>query len=196
MITIGTFGNYKFFNLLKVCNFIQQLETSTKPVMKWIQHSQMKKFEEVAKGRFSVIYKATWLDNETFKAVAVKRFSNSQHFSKYFLNEVILCSVFFFHFIFTKLNWHELHRLRNQLETHCDCRKFYHVIRCYGITKDPKTNDYMLVMKYADGGSLYDYLQKNFINLTWEKKVVDPSANFGWVNYVFFFYMVFNISNI
>ncbi|POG66404.1 kinase-like domain-containing protein [Rhizophagus irregularis DAOM 181602=DAOM 197198] len=29
----------------------------------------------------------------------------------------------------------------------------------------------MLVMDYANGGNLHDYLQKNFINITWKKKI-------------------------
>ena len=42
-------------------------------------------------------------------------------------------------------------------------------MRCYGITKDPETNDFMLVMNYASGGDLYNHLQKNFKKLTWDK---------------------------
>jgi hypothetical protein len=29
----------------------------------------------------------------------------------------------------------------------------------------------MLVMKYADGGNLHHYLQKNFDNVTWDEKL-------------------------
>jgi hypothetical protein len=29
----------------------------------------------------------------------------------------------------------------------------------------------MLVMKYANGGNLHDYLQNNFANITWEMKL-------------------------
>jgi len=42
-------------------------------------------------------------------------------------------------------------------------------MRCYGVTKDPETNDFMLVMSYASGGNLYDYFQENFTSLTWNK---------------------------
>ena len=34
------------------------------------------------------------------------------------------------------------------------------------ITKDPETSDFMLVIKYASGGDLYNYLQENFTALT------------------------------
>lgn len=29
----------------------------------------------------------------------------------------------------------------------------------------------MLVMEYANGGDLNNYLQKNFVNITWEMKL-------------------------
>jgi hypothetical protein len=29
----------------------------------------------------------------------------------------------------------------------------------------------MLIMKYASGGNLHDYLQKNFKNITWNEKL-------------------------
>ena len=46
----------------------------------------------------------------------------------------------------------------------------YHanIIRFYGISK---LNDkYLLVMEYADGGSLQSYLKKNFNKLEWSDK--------------------------
>ena len=35
-------------------------------------------------------------------------------------------------------------------------------IRFYGITKDPETNNFVMVMEYAKDGSLRQYLNKNF----------------------------------
>ncbi|GES84222.1 kinase-like domain-containing protein [Rhizophagus clarus] len=45
------------------------------------------------------------------------------------------------------------------------------VIDCRGITQDPVTKDYMIIMTYANSGILHDCLQKKFINITWIKKV-------------------------
>ncbi|CAB5346197.1 unnamed protein product [Rhizophagus irregularis] len=47
------------------------------------------------------------------------------------------------------------------------------VIRFYGVTtssKDDQRKEYMLVMEYADNGTLRKYLQENFRNLTWNDK--------------------------
>ena len=45
------------------------------------------------------------------------------------------------------------------------------VIACFGITKDPNENDYLLVFDYADNGDLHNYLSKNFKEITWENKI-------------------------
>src|SRR5947209_10198268 len=44
------------------------------------------------------------------------------------------------------------------------------IIRCYGITKDPETNNFMMVMTYAENGSLRQNLNKNFNSMDWENK--------------------------
>ncbi|PKC54891.1 kinase-like protein [Rhizophagus irregularis] len=75
--------------------------------------------------------------------VAVKKLRDSQNISKHFLNEL-----------------RSLYQCKN-----------YWVIDCYGITQDPITKEYMLILPYAEGGNLHDYLQKNFINLRWDGKL-------------------------
>ena len=45
------------------------------------------------------------------------------------------------------------------------------VVRCYGITKDPETNNFMMVMQYACYGSLRQHLNNNFNSLNWESKL-------------------------
>ncbi|UZO14625.1 uncharacterized protein OCT59_006078 [Rhizophagus irregularis] len=109
----------------------------------WISFSQFTDVEEIAKGGYGIIYKATWSSkNET---VILKRFENSKNIGKYFLNELKSCQ---------------------------HCFKFYgsYIIETYGVTKDPESEDYILVMKYAPNGDLHKYLQKNFTNLTWNNK--------------------------
>ena len=46
----------------------------------------------------------------------------------------------------------------------------YHgnIIKFYGISKlETDSNKYLLVMEYADGGSLQSYLKENFNKLEW-----------------------------
>ena len=45
------------------------------------------------------------------------------------------------------------------------------VVTCYGITQDPKTNDFMIVMDYAKDGNLRQYLNNSFNSMNWGKKL-------------------------
>ncbi|RGB23676.1 kinase-like domain-containing protein [Rhizophagus diaphanus] len=123
--------------------------------MEWIPYTQFTNIKEIARGGFGIIYQATWLDGSINKLsnvrrrrdheiVILKRFINSHNINKYFLNE---------------------------LKSNQYCYQInHHIIRTYGFTKDPKLNDYILVMQYAPGGDLHNYLQKNFTEITWNKQ--------------------------
>ncbi|RIA82118.1 kinase-like domain-containing protein [Glomus cerebriforme] len=45
------------------------------------------------------------------------------------------------------------------------------VLPCYGISQDPQTNNYILVMQYASEGNLRNYLSTSFARFDWWKKV-------------------------
>jgi serine/threonine protein kinase len=45
------------------------------------------------------------------------------------------------------------------------------VTRCYGITKDPKTDDFMMVMNYVKNGSLRQHLNNSFNSIKWKVKL-------------------------
>ena len=42
------------------------------------------------------------------------------------------------------------------------------VLDIYGISQDPNTKEYILVVRYANNGSLIDYLTKEFKYLRWK----------------------------
>ncbi len=46
------------------------------------------------------------------------------------------------------------------------------VVSCYGITQDPKTNGFMMVMYYAENGSLRQSLNNRFNSMDWNEKLV------------------------
>ncbi|GBB87617.1 hypothetical protein RclHR1_14090009 [Rhizophagus clarus] len=103
--------------------------THSKRSMEWIPYSQFTNVAEIAKGGFGTIYRATRIQ----KNVILKKFKNSKDTSKYFLNE---------------------------LKSNQNCYKIkHHIIRTHGITKDPKSGDYILVMQYASGGDLHNCLE-------------------------------------
>ncbi|CAB4429316.1 unnamed protein product [Rhizophagus irregularis] len=115
---------------------------STKPKIKWVSYSQINILKKIAEGGFGIIYKAL-INGDV---VVIKKILNSQEPNKYFLNE--LKSLY-----------------------QCYDSKFECIIKCHGITKDPITKELMFIMKYANGGDLHNYLQKNFAEITWKKKL-------------------------
>ena len=49
------------------------------------------------------------------------------------------------------------------------------IVRCYGITKDPETENFMMVMEYAQYGSLRQHLNNSFNSLDWRNKLYNLS---------------------
>src|SRR5436190_18655961 len=45
------------------------------------------------------------------------------------------------------------------------------IVRCYGIAKDPETSNFMMVMNYAQNGSLRKHLNNSFNSLRWNNKL-------------------------
>src|SRR5947209_1539846 len=45
------------------------------------------------------------------------------------------------------------------------------LIRCYGVTQEPITQNYALVLPFMENGSLRSYLNQNFNSITWNKKL-------------------------
>ncbi|SRR2546423_2938967 len=45
------------------------------------------------------------------------------------------------------------------------------VVQCYGMTKEPETNNFIMVMHYAPNGSLRQNLNNNFNKLSWIDKL-------------------------
>ncbi|UZO02656.1 uncharacterized protein OCT59_021135 [Rhizophagus irregularis] len=98
--------------------------------------------EGIGTGGFGKVYRANWKDSHNI--YALKSLKNSE--AKKFVDELK---------IQRKVNVHD------------------NIIRFYGITRvdqNYSSKIYMLVMEYADGGTLREYLRKNSGNLTWNDK--------------------------
>src|SRR5438034_5555490 len=53
------------------------------------------------------------------------------------------------------------------------------IVRFYGISQDPETKNYVMVLEYAENGSLRNYLDTNYDKLRWNTKFnnLRPIAN-------------------
>ena len=48
-----------------------------------------------------------------------------------------------------------------------------YITRFYGISQDPETKNYIMVLDYAEHGSLRNYLDTNYGILSWDTKFGD-----------------------
>ncbi|RHZ87152.1 hypothetical protein Glove_40g27 [Diversispora epigaea] len=124
-------------------------------VIEWIPYDRFKDVKQIGKGGFGTIHYARWIDgfieawdieNQQWKRhedeeVALKKFDNFVNF-----NDVL-----------------------NEMAIHLNTNG-NGSIRFYGITQDPETHSYMMVLKYASG-NLREYLKNNFNNINWYQKL-------------------------
>ena len=45
------------------------------------------------------------------------------------------------------------------------------LIDCCGVTQEPNTHNYALVLQFMENGSLRSYLNQNFNSITWNQKL-------------------------
>ncbi|GBB99294.1 hypothetical protein RclHR1_34760001, partial [Rhizophagus clarus] len=121
----------------------------------WIPYDQFNNIEEIGKGGFSTVYSAIWKDGlleydssqgwnrKSNTKVALKCIHNSQNHLDKFINEVK---------VYPK-------------------QKIKNILKIYGISQNPITKDYIMVLEYAVGGSFNSYLEKNCENLNWASRI-------------------------
>ncbi|RHZ56612.1 hypothetical protein Glove_399g13 [Diversispora epigaea] len=116
----------------------------------------MDKLENVtylAKGGFSTVHKANWLDGFIkFSDQVVWHRNGKQSICLKSLDNLTNENDF-------------LQEIKNQLKF-----RGKNSVAIYGITKNPTENEYMIVMNYAEYGSLRKLLNNKFEELTWGKK--------------------------
>ncbi|RHZ58653.1 hypothetical protein Glove_372g27 [Diversispora epigaea] len=144
----------------KIDKFIQDAQLNAdyfSDVIEWIPYDQFKDVKQIGKGGFGTIHYAMWINesinkwdtkNQKWKRndnreVALKKFDNFVNF-----DDVL-----------------------NEMEIHFKTYECDSSIQIYGITQDPETHSYMMVLEYAKDGNLREYLKINFNNINWLQKL-------------------------
>lgn len=134
----------------EIDKFIQesQLQASSySKVLWWMPYEKFTDIEYLAEGGFSKVYKATYKGKYELRVV-LKVLKDSQNITDDFLREI---------------NY-------NKLIDSSNSRKFSYIVRCYGISQDPETNNYIMVMDYIKGNNMREFLQNNHEKLDfWDK---------------------------
>ncbi|GET60319.1 kinase-like domain-containing protein [Rhizophagus irregularis DAOM 181602=DAOM 197198] len=144
-----TSGNEEIDNFIQITQLkIDNLEDT---IVEWIPYDQFDNIKEIGKGEFATVYLAKWKDGPLlyqyeripYKEVALKCLHNSQNITNEFLNEVNAYSI----------------GINNN------------ILRIYGISQNPDTNNYIIVLEYANGGNLNNYNNNIIRNYNWISKL-------------------------
>ncbi|CAB4430745.1 unnamed protein product [Rhizophagus irregularis] len=120
--------------------------------LEWIPFEKFQNVTYITRGGFGKIYSAEWPEGNIYRwdienqkwhrftsvGVALKSLDNSSDISTDFLNEI-----------------------KSYLQIYIQ-----YVVYCYGMTQDPNTKDYMMVLHYCKNGNLRNYyFNSNDINM-------------------------------
>ncbi|CAG8786706.1 19436_t:CDS:2, partial [Cetraspora pellucida] len=127
--------------------------------LEWIDYSRFTNVTIIGGGGYGTIHKAYYLDGDIRRwdhkkhcwerypgfSVALKVLHNSQTISVEFMNEL-----------------KAMHK--------CTAGKLTNIVAIYGITQNPYTKEFMMVMEYMNKGNMRDYLRSNS-NLNWSRRL-------------------------
>ncbi|CAB5385422.1 unnamed protein product [Rhizophagus irregularis] len=144
----------------KIDDLIQEMQLKidnySDIVFEWIPYNQFNNIKEVGKGGFAIVYSANWkngpleydADEKIYKRnpnriIALKYLYNSQNISDKFLNEVKKYSI----------------------------NKTSNILNIYGISQNPDTKEYIMVLQYAKEGNFNRWINKNYEYFNWRDKL-------------------------
>ncbi|CAJ0910618.1 19415_t:CDS:2 [Entrophospora sp. SA101] len=127
--------------------FLEEIKLNSKDndkTLKWIPYHEFSNLKEIGKGGFGIVYEAIWHDAPEQKIDLI-------------WNKKRVALKVLFNFRFNSSNDNSLSgNLINEF---------------LGVSKDPESNHYTLVMQYASEGNLREYLDQNFQRFDWWKKI-------------------------
>ncbi|CAB4437978.1 unnamed protein product [Rhizophagus irregularis] len=143
-----TSGNNDIDKLIQSSQLSAHSTYEIRSSLEWIPYNKFFNIEYIAKGGFGRVYKANRIDRHKKDKniiVALKFLDNSKNVTLKFMNEITL---------------HYKEGANNGF-----------IVGFYGITQEPKTKNYVMVLEYAKNGSLRNYLDINYHKLSWKDKI-------------------------
>ncbi|RHZ59700.1 hypothetical protein Glove_362g36 [Diversispora epigaea] len=145
-----TSGNNEIDKLIQEC---QQKTVAPHKVIEWIEYDQIEDVKHLTEGGCATIYTAGWKDG-----YYVKWNSERQTLERFGRQKIVLKRLN--NSSNNNVNWFHEVTLSFTLDKTSSC-----LVNCYGLTKDPTTQDYMLVLNYHQT-DLRHFLKDNYQSLT------------------------------
>ncbi|CAB4412388.1 unnamed protein product [Rhizophagus irregularis] len=151
ILTNWTSGNDNIDELIQEMQ--SRINSNDDIVFESVPYNQFDNIKEIGQGGFAKVYSAIWKNGPLYynssneyiriqnKKVALKCLHNSQNISNKFLNEVKAYSI-----------------------KKYDNYAGNNVLKIYGISQDPNTKDYIMILDYAKGGNFNHWANKNYRN--------------------------------
>ncbi|RGB27096.1 kinase-like domain-containing protein [Rhizophagus diaphanus] len=146
--------------------FIQQLQLNAvhyRNYIEWIPFEKFKDITYITRGGFGKIYSAEWPEGCIFTWDIV-----NQKWKRYYNIKVALKSLDNSSCISTEF--------LNEIKTHLQIY-LWDIIQCYGITQDPNTKDYIMVLAYCENGNLRNYYMNNESNYSTKIEILRRIAS-------------------
>ncbi|GBB98677.1 hypothetical protein RclHR1_00330004 [Rhizophagus clarus] len=115
-------------------------------MVEWVPYNQFNNVKEIGRGGFSIVYSATWKDGPLQHDECYgksKRMPNKEVALKCLKNSQNLSNEFL-----------------NEYSISNDDK----ILNLYGISRNPDTKDYIMILKYADSGNINNY---SYISINW-----------------------------
>ncbi|CAB4421477.1 unnamed protein product [Rhizophagus irregularis] len=133
-------------------------------ILEWIEYDRFENIEYLAKGGFGTIYKAIWKDGYIKRWDSVNnKWERSKTWCQNYENFPVVLKCLYNSQDITS-------EFLKEIESHIIIVS-YRVARCFGITKDPESNNFMMVIEYAKDGSLRQCLNNTFNSIKWKDKL-------------------------
>ncbi|CAB4433203.1 unnamed protein product [Rhizophagus irregularis] len=149
-----TIENEKFVDLIQEMQL--RINSCFNIVFEWVPYDQFNYIKKIGKGGFATVYSAIWKDGPlkyddkekiytrvSNKKIALKCLNNSQNLTDKFLNEVKEYSI----------------------------NKKSDILNVYGISQNPNTKNFVIVLEYAEGGSYCNWINNNYKDFDWKNKI-------------------------
>ncbi|GBC00558.1 hypothetical protein RclHR1_00390012 [Rhizophagus clarus] len=157
----NNFKNWTSGNKI-IDKFIQQSQLNAvhySKCLEWISFEKFQNITYITEGGFGKIYSAELpegvIDNWDIKNKKWSRFKYRKYALKSLKNSFDICSDFL-----------------NEIKSHIQIYLNY-TVRCYGITQDPNTKEYMMVLSYYRKGNLRNYLNISKSYMDYKSKIND-----------------------